>query len=64
MSPAPRPSYQTEQTESLADLREHLSHVPDALCLEPAELANRLGHPAVDIAAALEALTIEGEVLP
>jgi hypothetical protein len=64
MRSGPNQEYHAKDTETLADVRQYLSRYPDRFFLEPTDLANRLGHSAVEVTAALESLHVEGEVLP
>jgi hypothetical protein len=52
--------YPSDRTDTLADVRQHVSLYPEALYLESEALARCLGRPAVEVEAALEWLLEDG----
>jgi hypothetical protein len=57
---APESVYKNEQTETLADVRQYVGRYPEAICLEPGELARRLARPVAEVEAGLEWLVRDG----
>jgi hypothetical protein len=60
MNFAPEPLYKSDRTDTLADVRQHVSRYPEALYSETEALARSLGHPAAEVEAAREWLLKDG----